>query len=72
MTDAGSHSAHVGIPEIKIGTRNTNFGSHDIIVSGMVGEMGLVAWGPNRAQCGEMQAVMFLVQIVWPTSSRKR
>ncbi len=58
MTDAGSHSAHVGIPEIKIGTRITNFGSHDITVSGLAsGGMGLVAWGPNRAQGGQMAAV---------------
>ena len=46
------------IPEITIGTRITNFGAHDITVSGMAsGGMGLVVWGPNRGRDDKMLAV---------------
>ncbi len=60
MSNTGPHATPTpaGIPEITIGTHITNFGTHDITVSGLAsGGMGLVAWGPNRARGGKMEAV---------------
>src|SRR5690349_11614653 len=53
--------ASIPLPPIEVGTRLTNFGGLDLTVRGMAsGGMGLVAWGPNAALGGQMEAVKLI------------
>jgi serine/threonine protein kinase len=61
MSNARGTSTTVALPPIEVGTRLTDFGSLDLTVQGMAsGGMGLVAWGPNAARGGQMQAVKLI------------
>jgi serine/threonine protein kinase len=57
----GASTAAVTLPPIEVGTRLTDFATLDLTVQGKAsGGMGLVAWGPNAAQGGQMRAVKLI------------
>jgi hypothetical protein len=61
MSTPRSSTAAVALPPIAVGTRLTDFVGLDLTVQGMAsGGMGLVAWGPNAGNGGQMAAVKLI------------
>jgi serine/threonine protein kinase len=61
MSNPRSSTAVATLPPIAVGTRLTDFATLDLTVQGTAsGGMGLVAWGPNAAAGGQMQAVKLI------------
>src|SRR5690242_12487785 len=58
---SNARTTTTSLMKIEVGTRLTDFTSLDLTVQGMAsGGMGLVAWGPNAARGGQMEAVKLI------------